>query len=57
MDLKRPTFGLLWRDLLQQLYNRGDQVNPRGITCYELCGVSLKIEDARANVLVNDARK
>lgn len=57
MEIKRGSMGVLWHELLQQLYHRGDAVSPRGVACYEVCGVKLRLTDARANLLVNEHRK
>jgi thymidylate synthase len=57
MHVTRPDFGSLWVELVRQLINRGDRVRPRGLDCWEVCGVSIKLEDAQQNLLVNEVRR
>jgi len=46
-----------YRTVLANILDRGHEVAPRGQRVKEVLGVSLTIADARANILVNDARK
>lgn len=42
--------------LLRELYYRGTNVSPRQLKCREITGVSLRVDDAYANVLTSQAR-
>jgi thymidylate synthase len=50
------TIGNIWLRLLEDLYNLGSPVSPRGKKCYEFLDVTLRLNDARNNVFVHSAR-
>lgn len=57
MYIVSHTLGDGWSELLLRLTSEGARVSPRGVPCRELMGVTFKIEDARWNLFVSEARK
>ena len=54
--VQAPDFATAWFDLLQQLYNYGKPVSPRGYETRELLGVQVRVDDMTKNILVHPAR-
>jgi thymidylate synthase len=51
-----PTFGKVWDDLLASIMMHGERVSPRNKPTLELTPVTILVQQARNNILVNDLR-
>jgi len=49
-------FGEVWRDLLGDIIDVGKRSSPRGSETKELLNVSIEVQSAQANILVNNSR-
>jgi thymidylate synthase len=56
MRLEKRTFGLLWQDLVRELFEAPES-SPRGMKVREMTNVNIVIEHARHNVLVHPVRR
>ena len=56
MSIHHNNFAAAWFDLLQQLYNHGEPVSPRGYETHELIGVQVRVDAMTKNILVHPAR-
>ena len=54
--VNRTNLGSAWFDLLGRLFDVKNPIKPRGISCYEITGVTLFLEDAKQNIIVSDHR-
>lgn len=54
--IPRNDVGLIWWDLLTRLTEVKNPIKPRDIPCYEITGVTLYLEDARNNIILNETR-
>src|SRR5712691_3901798 len=57
IQIRKPTIHEAWLELLNRLARYDFRVvSPQGHSCRELLGVSLRVEDLRANILVHPRR-
>lgn len=54
--IKADAAGDLWTQLLSHIVQRGDAVSPRGLSCAELIGVTLRLGNSSRNLFDNKVR-
>lgn len=57
VHLNAPTIHELWSSLANEIFLKGEHSYPRGMGCTELLGVTLRLHDARQNILYHKHRK